>query len=90
MSKISASEQKSRSLLQVFLIEFEEDLQSGTKAGRLDFPPKSALVASHTVHDPTNVSKVLLELLFQDLSKIRQVGPSEIHPGVDLHWHSHP
>ena len=66
MRKISTREKKG-SLLQVFLIEFKKDLQSGTKAGRLDFPPKSALVASHTVHNPTNVSKALFKLLFQDL-----------------------
>jgi hypothetical protein len=63
MSKIMRTRKKEL-LLQVFLVELEKDLHSGTEAGRLDFPPKSALVASHTVHNPTNVSEVLFELLF--------------------------
>jgi hypothetical protein len=54
-------------LLQIFLVEFEENLHGSAKAGCLDFPPKSALVATYTVHDSTDISEVLLKLLFEDL-----------------------
>ena len=72
MSKVTRTRKKSV-LLQVFLIELKKNLHSGTEAGRLDFPPKSAFVASYTVHNPANISEVLFELLFQNLHKIRQV-----------------
>ena len=68
---------KKKHLLQILLIKFKKDLQSGTKAGRLDFPPESALVASYTVHNSTDISKVLLELFFQDLRGVRQLGPRD-------------
>jgi hypothetical protein len=52
-----------RCLLQIFLVEFEKNLHGSAKAGRLDFPPKSALVTAYTVHDSTDVSEVLLKFL---------------------------
>lgn len=54
-------------VLKGFLIDFEEDLQSGGNSRGLDLAPETTFVTSDTIHNTTDVSEVLFELLLDNL-----------------------
>ena len=60
-------------ILQCLLIHLEEYLERGAKPRRLDFPPQSALVAPHAIHDAGNIPEMLLELFLQNLRRARLI-----------------
>ena len=48
-------------------IKLKQDLQRSAHTRRLHFPPQPTLVAPHTIHDPRDISEVLLKLVLQRL-----------------------
>lgn len=60
---------KSIDLLKSLLVQFKQDLEGRTETCRLDLAPKSTLVASNAIHNPRDITEMLLELLLENLKK---------------------